>query len=460
MKKIDFKQQLPKIVITILILFFVVGLVWGLKSVLELEGTMEPNIIKDSLSPFPETKEERISYIVTALKIAEAEKPAMTFSDECSIDADTVKAGEAQSTAEYIRRGIEEKLGEIREDLSSDFGGDISGRLWVPDISPEDIASAELKYDLWKCPVCGKETDEKPQICEDCDTKEGFICKYKDEYTITLCAPDEVFPAEPASFLARNFHPFTQAQINKLIADNANGWFECKNGFEITYRNVKVCAVVNRLTDQIISVTYSMDCDFSADVTFIGKYADLKTQKAEFTVNEKAKFDFTWPGISLSEEELVLEPGQTDVLRAESPCGNLTAEELKWTSSDESIATVNEEGYVSAKQKTGECYVSVEFTFRGKTYTAKCLINVKVPAEKLSISHRKLKLSAGDTFTLKAKVKPGKATIKTVTWYSDNDKIAIVDKDGTITAKQSGTVDIYAVSDDGYFQATCHVEVR
>lgn len=459
MKKIDFKKQLPKIVITILIVFFVIGLAWGLKSVLELEGTMEPNVTKQSLSPIPETKEELIDYVVTAVEKAAQEKPAMAFSDECSIDDASIRAGDVQKTAEYIRSGIEEKLGSVRGDIRSDFGEDLSGKIRASEIEPGDITSAELTYDYWQCPVCGKDSDEIPQSCEDCGTNEGFVRKFKDEYTITLHASDAVHPSAPASFFTRNFHPFTEAQINGLIRDNANGWFECANGFAITYRNIEICAVINRLTDKIVSISYSEDCDFSADVTFIGKYASLGTQNVGFTVNEKAKFDFTWPGITIAEEELVLEPGQTDVLRAESPCANLTNEELTWKSSDESIATVNHEGYVTAKHKTGECYVTVEYTFMGEKYTAQCLVNVKVPAEEIDISHRKLKLSVGDTYTLKATVKPKKATIKTVTWHSDNEEIAVVDKNGTITAKRGGTVDIYAVADDGYFKATCHVEV-
>ena len=82
------------------------------------------------------------------------------------------------------------------------------------------------------------------------------------------------------------------------------------------------------------------------------------------------------------------------------------------------------------------------------------------PAEEIELSRRKLKLSVGDTYTLEARVKPRKATIKTVTWYSENEEIAVVDPNGTITAKRSGAVGIYAVSDDGYFKATCHVEVE
>ena len=460
MKKIDFKKQLPKIVITILVLFFIIGLSWGLKSVLEIEGTMEPNVSKPSLSPLPETKEERINYVVSAVKKAEEEKPAMSFTDENSIDGDAIRAGDVQSTLEFIRTGIDEKLGEIRGDIRTDFGEDLSDKLWVPDIRPGDITSAELEYDYWKCPACGNETDEEPQICEDCGTDKGFIRKYKDDYTITLHASDEVYPAAPASFLTRNFRPLAETEINQFIRENGNGWFECKNGFSITYRNIEVCAVINRLTDSIVSISYSMDCDFRTDVTFVGKYAALQTQNIEFTVNEKAKFDFTWPGISIAAEELVLAPGKTDVLRAESPCANLTKEDLTWKSSDESIAVVNHEGYVTAKHSTGKCYVVVEFSFRGKKYTAKCLINVKIPAEEIDISHRKLKLSVGDTFTLKTKVKPRKATIKIVKWYSDDENIAVVDQNGTITAKRSGTVDIYAVADDGYFKATCHVEVE
>lgn len=457
-KKIDYKKQLPKIVIAILILFFVVGLVWGLRSVLELEGTMEPNISKASLSPVPETKEAMISYILAAVEKAQAEKPALSFSDEFRIDDETMQAGDVQGTAAYIRAGIDDKLGEVRDDFSTEFGEDFSGRLWAPEITPDDITSAELNYDYWKCPACGKDTDELPEVCEDCGTKAGFLLKHKDNYTITLHAADAVSPAAPASFFARSFHPLSEAEINQLIRDNASGWFECGNGFAITYRNLEICAVVNRLTDQIVSLTYSEDCDFSTDASFVGKYAALGTQAVGFTLNEKAKFDFTWPGIT-TEEELVLEPGQTDVLRAESTCGKLKEEELTWKSSDESIVTVNHEGYVTAKHKTGDCTVSVEYTFMGKIYTATCLVHVKVPAEEISISQRKLKLSVGDTYTLKAKVEPKKATIKTVTWYSDNEEIAVVAPDGTITAKRGGAVDIYAVADDGYYKATCHVEV-
>lgn len=458
-KKIDFKKQLPKIVITILILFFVVGMIWGLKTVLEIEGTMEPVVDKASLSPVPETKEELIRYVLTAVEKAEEDKPAASFSNVYGIDDETIRAGEAQKTAEFIRAGIEDKLGAVRGDLSSDYGEVLAEQLRTFDVGPDDITSAELEFEYWECPGCKKETDEKPQICDYCKTKDGFVHKFKDEYTITLHASDEVYPTAPDSFFARNFRPLTESQLDQLIRDHANGWFTCDNAFTIAYRNVKICAVINRLTDQILSLTYSADCDFTADVTFVGKYAALKTQTVSFTVNEETRFDFTWPGIFFAEEELVLAPGKTNVLNPESPCAILAQEKLTWKSSDESIATVNHEGYVSAKHKTGTCYVTVSFVFKGETYTAKCPVIVKISAESIKLSHRKRKLTVGESCTLKAKISPRNATIQAVKWHSDNEEIAVVDPDGTITAKRSGSVDIYAVSDDGYFRATCHVEV-
>lgn len=460
MNKSNNKEYIPKIVIAILVVFFIAGLAWGLKTVLEIEGTMEPNVFKASLSPLPETKEERIRYIASAIGKAAKERPAAVFSDTFSIDKDTVRAGNVQITAEYIRTGIEEKLGDIREDCSADFGEDFSGKLRMPVIAPGAVSSAELHYGYWKCPACGNDTDEKPQTCEDCGSDEGFIRKYRDEYTITLHMPDAAYPAASDSPFAQLFQPFTAAQIERLVRDHNGGWFDLKSGFAITYKNIKICAVINRFTDKISSITYSMDCDFSADLSFIGKYAAYKTQSFACTVHENASYVFTWPEISIAAQELVLTPGQTDMLRAESTCCALTNDMVTWKSSDESIASVNREGYVAAKRKTGQCIVTASFTFRGRQYTAECLIRVKVPAEKIEISRRKLKLAVGDTYTLKAAVSPKKATIKTVTWYSGNGEVAVVGQDGTVTAKQSGAVDIYAVSDDGYFKATCHVEVQ
>ncbi|MBQ6066796.1 MAG: Ig-like domain-containing protein, partial [Clostridia bacterium] len=63
-------------------------------------------------------------------------------------------------------------------------------------------------------------------------------------------------------------------------------------------------------------------------------------------------------------------------------------------------------------------------------------------------------------YTLKATVSPRKASVQTVTWYSEDESIARVDENGVVTAVAPGKTVIYALSDDGYFRASCKTEVR
>ncbi len=55
-------------------------------------------------------------------------------------------------------------------------------------------------------------------------------------------------------------------------------------------------------------------------------------------------------------------------------------------------------------------------------------------------------MSVGETKTLKATVKPANAYDKTVSYTSSDTNIAIVDRDGTITAVSSGIVTITATT--------------
>lgn len=58
-----------------------------------------------------------------------------------------------------------------------------------------------------------------------------------------------------------------------------------------------------------------------------------------------------------------------------------------------------------------------------------------------------LRLEPEDTETLVATVLPDNADLKTVTWESDNEAVATVDKDGKVTAIAEGTATITATSD-------------
>ena len=77
----------------------------------------------------------------------------------------------------------------------------------------------------------------------------------------------------------------------------------------------------------------------------------------------------------------------------------------------------------------------------------------------VKLDQTKLPLYTGESKTLTATVAPDNATNKTVTWSSNNEAVATVDQNGTVTAKSAGTAIITVTTTDGEKTATCTVTV-
>ena len=78
----------------------------------------------------------------------------------------------------------------------------------------------------------------------------------------------------------------------------------------------------------------------------------------------------------------------------------------------------------------------------------------------ITLNKTVLELDVGATEKPVATVIPENATNKKVTWSSSNEVIAIVNEDGTITAKAAGEVVITVKTDDGSHTASCTVKVK
>ena len=81
-----------------------------------------------------------------------------------------------------------------------------------------------------------------------------------------------------------------------------------------------------------------------------------------------------------------------------------------------------------------------------------------VPVESVTIDEDNLFLALNDTATLSAVVTPENATDKTVTWTSNDESVATVDKNGVVTAVAPGTATITATAEG--VSATCTVTVE
>ncbi len=190
--------------------------------------------------------------------------------------------------------------------------------------------------------------------------------------------------------------------------------------------------------------------DFSTKVT-----KDMKLD-ARWTEAANAAVD----GVTLNQEEIALEPGNTATLIATVSPEDAKNKSLTWTSSDEGIVTVDENGNITAV-KAGTATITV--TTEDGGYTATCTVKVQkgvVAVTGVSLSGTSIEVATGYTATLKATIKPSDATNKTLTWTSSDTSIASVNSKGVVTGKKEGTVTITVKTADGGYTAEIKVTVK
>ena len=441
-------------VIAVLIVFFIVGFVYGLDSVLKMEGSFPPVELSEAKTAVPETKEEAVEYLNRAVAAAKAEKPKFSSDSWFSIDEDSVSAsGEdaIKNTLLFVREGLTDKLNESFDRFETDFSEGFDGYLRVPDFSPDDVEAFSCDYIYYKCSLCGETSDIPLDGCEACGSDYPYQMLYRDDYTITfeLKNGDEV--------LKKNFTVRSDEEIRSLFGNELDDIMTIEK-IDVSHTALTVKMKIDRTTDELKSLTYEnkIPVHISASWKILPeRELDLKAD-----VTETEKYSFTWPEISLSEHTLDIEPKNTDNLLATLTFPSASQDNVVWTSSDENIVTVDDEGYMKAGKEPGTATVTASYDFNGKTYSDSCLINVKFDVESVVLNKRKLTINKGDSFTLSAKISPKKASVKTVKWYSENEDIATVDENGGVTALESGVVTVYALSDDLYFKASCEVTVK
>lgn len=161
--------------------------------------------------------------------------------------------------------------------------------------------------------------------------------------------------------------------------------------------------------------------------------------------------------VSISPETLSLTVGETVKLTAVIAPSGASVKTVTWKSLDPAIATVDNEGSVTAVSE-GQTTILVTTTDGNKTATCTISITVVHVAE-VSLNKTSLSLEEGDTYTLVATVSPANATDKSVSWVSSNTDVAKVSSTGVVTAWASGTAAVTVKTNDGAKIATCVVSV-
>ncbi|MBQ2700636.1 MAG: Ig domain-containing protein [Clostridia bacterium] len=161
-----------------------------------------------------------------------------------------------------------------------------------------------------------------------------------------------------------------------------------------------------------------------------------------------------------AEENLFVPLGQTRNLEAAAMPNSASNRKLIYTSSDESVATVNHRGAVTGKA-LGECVVTITSEMEPEV-TLQCQITVVNPITSIKVEVPKgTSIWTGETYQLTPVIAPSDATYPQVTYESKNTRVATVDQNGLVTGMGRGTATIMVRAADGSRRSySCRITVK
>lgn len=166
--------------------------------------------------------------------------------------------------------------------------------------------------------------------------------------------------------------------------------------------------------------------------------------------------------LAFSNDKLSIERGQVTTLTPIIEPEAAPYKDVKWFSSDPSIAAVKD-GIITALKEGNTEITAVSSD--NPLAIAKCNLTVTpvkadVPVSSITINPSTINMNLIDSLKLAANISPSNASIKKVIWSSSDEKVVKVSEDGTLTPVGYGTATVKAVSfQDLTTTGTCTVNV-
>ena len=137
-------------------------------------------------------------------------------------------------------------------------------------------------------------------------------------------------------------------------------------------------AKVNRVTDEIDYIEIKKVYNVSALCEFKNQLAVFGKKNIEFQYTVTYRCEYLYAGISFLKDEASLEIGEELCLNVNAVIENDSEYAVTFISSDESIATVDEMGYVKGvKSCDVPAVITVRLEYLGEIFTDECKVNVK-----------------------------------------------------------------------------------
>ena len=186
-----------------------------------------------------------------------------------------------------------------------------------------------------------------------------------------------------------------------------------------------------------------------------------KSASCEVTVSKKTQGAVAVDSVTIDPSELSLKVGAVVTLTPSVSPSNASNKKVTWTSSDRTVASVVD-GTVIA-EAAGIAVITV--TTEDGNKTAECKVTVSeetsssVAVTGITLNKSDFTLEKGVSEKIEAVIAPFNATNQEVTWNSSDLSVAVVSKDGIVTAVSVGTAVISAKTADGGKEASCKVTV-
>lgn len=164
--------------------------------------------------------------------------------------------------------------------------------------------------------------------------------------------------------------------------------------------------------------------------------------------------------ITLNETSININPDMTFELVAQINPDNASDKTLEWKSSDETVATVDQNGVVTGVETGVGREAVITVTSKDSGVSATCVVRVTKDVVGVELDCQYKRIEAGKEFQLTAIITPSDATNRNVSWKSSAEGVARVDAGGKVTAVAAGTAIITVTTEQNGYTATCKVVVR
>ena len=200
--------------------------------------------------------------------------------------------------------------------------------------------------------------------------------------------------------------------------------------------------------------------ELSGATTYGGEWYYLHAD-GKYDTTEGTTYEVKDVTAVLDKKSVSVYPGKTATIKA--TYSNVTAQTTKtWASSNTSVATVDQNGVVKGV-KAGKATITLTVQNPGdaQALVVSCDVTVKQYVTSIKLNASTKAIYNGKSFALKATVNPKNAANKTVTFSSNNTRIATVNAKGVVVGKKPGTAYITVKAKDGSNKsARCKVIVK